>query len=98
MIHIRDQKFWFWFYEKLFYSSLKWLQEHDREYLDIPEEVISLNNYRASLGHQYPHITGNIMIDCTIQIQIMPQQKFLKLLNVPLDHVFEYFRANINDS
>ena len=55
MIHIRDQKFRFWFYEKLFYSSLKWLQEHDREYLDIPEEVISLNNYRASLGHKINH-------------------------------------------
>lgn len=35
--------------------SVTTYDDHDREYLDIPEEVISLNNYRASLGHKINH-------------------------------------------
>ena len=31
------------------------LQNNDREVLDIPPECVSLNNYRASLGHKINH-------------------------------------------
>ena len=31
------------------------LQDNEREYLDIPPECVSLENYRASLGHKINH-------------------------------------------
>ena len=34
---------------------LNWLQNNDREYLDILPECVSLKNYRASLGHKINH-------------------------------------------